>query len=105
MSASASRRVAAAPTPNPDAELLRACREFMAITARLAGDITDDEMSAAWVPYYEELARITAARARTPAGVRAKAEAAHAAMLSVLEDHQREELAGLSALADAAGRA
>jgi hypothetical protein len=50
--------------------------------------------------WYDTLERVTTLRATTAQGVKAKVKAAHAAMMSVRGELQREESAGLAVLAD-----
>jgi hypothetical protein len=99
--------------PHPDAELLAACREFLDAEKDMraafpddGGDDDDEEEEeedahkALFARWYDGLARVTALRATTAEGIRAKAEAAHAAMMSVKGELQSEESAGLAVLAD-----
>jgi len=92
-----------APHAGDDAELIAACQAFLdADRAVAAWDWARDDDGPDWDPYYEALERLIALPARTPAGLRAKAEAAHAAMASVADEFEgrREEMAGFSVLAD-----
>lgn len=101
-----------APTAGPDAELMAACREFLAMDAEMQRlDKTkgkpDGAMDALWDRYYPPLERLTALPARTLEGRRMKADAAYAAISSVVDDDgcHREEMAAMSALRDILGRA
>lgn len=104
--AAAALPVAAVPlaglaSPGADAELLAAYQAFLdADRALTACDRTKEDDGPILDRYYEALERLTDLQPRTPAGLRAKAEAAHAAMASVANELQREEMAGFSVLAD-----
>ena len=96
-----------------DAELLTACRDFLAADCRVkesdAEDWEDDAtvktINDAW---YNALERLTALPARTVVGMQAKADAAYLALASALyldmKSMEREEWAALSVLADLTGR-
>jgi hypothetical protein len=97
--------------PHPDAELLTTCRAFMDAEKDMraafpddGGDDDEEEDKDAHKPlfarWYDALERVTELRATTAEGVRAKAGAAHAAMMSVRGELQSEESAGLAVLAD-----
>ncbi len=99
------------PAPDPDAELVAICAEFVAADADLrasdAASFEDDEVSGAinrrW---YGALDRLTPIQARTQAGRRAKADAAYLALKSTgIHGDQREETLALAALAELTGRA
>jgi hypothetical protein len=93
-------------TAGDDAQLIAACRAFIAAD-RAVHTCVGDIPEALFETYYEPLERLTALPARTAEGLRAKAEAARVAFASVAAtgDGHREELAALAALHDVAGAA
>jgi phytoene dehydrogenase-like protein len=97
----------AAVAPHPDAELLAACRDFSDADQELkdAEGRDDDFLAQVLDRWYTALERVTELRTSTVDGLRAKAGVAHAAMISVKDDLQREECAGLAVLVDILGRA
>ena len=96
--------------PSTDSTLLAACAAYHAVSAEIAtavaaGGCSDDDMSAMTARKAGHLRDVTAIRPASPAGMRAKAGVAHAAMQWVAA-HERhdvmpaEEAAALSVLAD-----
>ena len=94
-----------------DAELIRLCHAFIAADAELkawsgAEDVPDKLLA----NYYAALERLTSLPARSPEGLRIKAEAAYIAIADEYASHTwdnsgyREELAALSVLRDLTGR-
>lgn len=100
---------------NAPVELLTACHEFMAMTARMnahddakaPGDpekLTQADLDALITRWYRSMRRIATLPARTSEGLQAKIRAAHAAMCS-LEDFDigTEEKMAFSVLSDLVG--
>ncbi len=91
------------PEPHPDAELLAECERFLAadreliVLDRTTGDHDYGEILGR---YYAALGRLTELQPRTRAGLLAKAKAAHAAVASVANELEREEMAAFSVLTD-----
>ncbi len=79
--------------PNPDAELLAVCQKFLDADRQLVAwdaeklDVDEDIVDDMVGEMYDLRERLLGMRARTPAGIRAKAEVAHAAM----RDHRAFE--------------
>jgi hypothetical protein len=104
---------AAVPAPrNRDAQLIEVCNAFLAaegdVQAINSSDDYDEEaVGIATDRWYAALERLTTLPALTLDGMRAKAKAAHIALLSIEgpDGLQREEAAALSVLADLMGRA
>jgi hypothetical protein len=87
-----------------DAELIALHAVFMESHARINWDgdagLTEDELGREMDRWYAALERATELSPVTAEGRRAKVAIAHAAMTTCTEDHQREEMCALSALAD-----
>ena len=96
--------------PSTDSTLLAACAAYHTATAEIAtavaaGGCPDADMDAMTARQAGQLRTVTAIRPATPAGIRAKAGVAHAAMswVAASERHDTmpaEEAAALSVLAD-----
>ena len=84
-----------------DQRLLEACIAFLAAERMPTNGFDDpaaDEADVALDPYYASLREVTATRARTAFGLRAKATVAIRAMQSVAHDLHPEERVGLATL-------
>ena len=96
-------------TPAPgDAELIRLCHAFIAADAELRAWCGDEDVPDKLLAnYYAALERLTSPPAKSPEGLRIKAEAAYVAIADQShgwDDGHREELAALSVLRELTGR-